>query len=164
MSFRFGWDEEKDRLNQNKQGAAFHEAKTTFGNPLALGIGDPDHSEAEDRWIEIGLSDERRLLVVWYTEQSGSIRIIGSREVTAKERRDYEGDPFHGVREMRPEYDFSAGERGKHAKSYTVGHNVRIQKAEGVVLLDPDLRERFPDSESVNKALRSLSSKGVDNA
>ena len=69
---------------------------------------------------------------------------------------------------MRPEYDFSAGERGRHYKSCCAGHSVRIEKAdgtveehpfgqaEGVVLLDPDLRERFPDSESVNKALRSL--------
>lgn len=73
---------------------------------------------------------------------------------------------------MRPEYDFSAGERGKNYKSYSAGHSVRIEKAdgaveehqfglaEGVVLLDPDLRERFPDSKSVNKALRSIPLKG----
>lgn len=73
---------------------------------------------------------------------------------------------------MRPEYDFSAGERGRHHRFYSAFHNVRIEKTdgtveanqfdltEGVVLLDPDLRDRFPDSESVNKTLRWIFSKG----
>ncbi|MBI3736155.1 hypothetical protein HY256_06545 [Candidatus Sumerlaeota bacterium] len=70
---------------------------------------------------------------------------------------------------MREEYDFSSGVRGKHFQKYRAGHRVRITKAdgaveehhftleEGAVMLDPDLRLRFPDSEAVNKALRSLS-------
>lgn len=52
--------------------------------------------------------------------------------------------------EMRPEYDFAAlgGVRGKYAARYAEGTNV--------VLLDPDVAELFPDSESVNRALRGL--------
>lgn len=50
--------------------------------------------------------------------------------------------------EMRPEYDFSGGVRGKYAGNYARGTNV--------VLLDPELVAAFPDSESVNDALRSL--------
>lgn len=50
--------------------------------------------------------------------------------------------------EMRPEYDFSAGVRGKHHKAYRTGTNV--------VFLEPDLIEAFPDSASVNQALRLL--------
>jgi hypothetical protein len=53
-----------------------------------------------------------------------------------------------GVREMRPEYDFSGGVRGKHAARYAKGTNV--------VVLDPDVAKVFPDSESVNEALRAL--------
>ena len=49
---------------------------------------------------------------------------------------------------MRPEYDFSGGVRGKYAKRYNQGTNV--------VLLDPELAEAFPDSKSVNDALRAL--------
>ena len=50
--------------------------------------------------------------------------------------------------EMRAEYDFSAGVRGKYVDRYRRGVNV--------VLIDPELAEAFPDSKSVNDALRSL--------
>lgn len=70
--------------------------------------------------------------------------------------------------EMLPEYDFSGGERGKHFKAYRHGHTVTIHKSdgttqvqhfkleEGAVMLEPDVREYFPDSEAVNNALRGL--------
>jgi hypothetical protein len=69
---------------------------------------------------------------------------------------------------MRDEYDFSKGVRGKHYKAYRNGHTVIVNKddgtqsiqyfkeEDGAVILDPDLRIHFPNSESVNKALRSL--------
>ncbi len=50
--------------------------------------------------------------------------------------------------DMRPEYDFRGGVRGKYYKEYMKGTNV--------VLLDPDVSAVFPDSESVNQALRVL--------
>ncbi len=49
---------------------------------------------------------------------------------------------------MRPEYDFSGGTRGKHARRYAEGTNM--------VLIDPDVAEVFPDSAAVNEALRAL--------
>lgn len=49
---------------------------------------------------------------------------------------------------MRDQYDFSKGIRGKYAKRYAEGTNL--------VLLDPDVAKKFPDSESVNKALRQF--------
>lgn len=52
------------------------------------------------------------------------------------------------TREMRAEYDFSGGVRGKYVDRYRRGINV--------VLLDPELAEAFPDSKSVNDALRAL--------
>ena len=70
--------------------------------------------------------------------------------------------------EMREEYDFSDGVRGKHYKAYREGHTVHIHKEDGstsvnyftqedgAIILDPDVKAYFPDSESVNKALRSL--------
>ena len=70
--------------------------------------------------------------------------------------------------EMLPEYDFSNGVRGKHYQAYQQGHRVIIHKAdgttvveefflpEGAVLLDPEVRAYFPDSEAVNRALRGL--------
>ena len=50
--------------------------------------------------------------------------------------------------EMRDGYDFSNGVRGKYARRYAEGTNV--------VALDRDVALFFPDSESVNEALRAL--------
>ena len=50
--------------------------------------------------------------------------------------------------EMRVEYDFSKGVRGKYAERYAEGSNI--------VILEPDVAAEFPTSESVNEALRSL--------
>jgi hypothetical protein len=50
--------------------------------------------------------------------------------------------------DMRSEYDFSGGVRGKHHRAYHKGTNV--------VLLEPDVAEVFKDSQSVNHALRML--------
>ncbi len=70
--------------------------------------------------------------------------------------------------EMLPEYDFSGGRRGKHARQYQRGHTAKINKTdgttviqhfkleEGAVVLAPDVREYFSDSDSVNEALRAL--------
>jgi hypothetical protein len=51
--------------------------------------------------------------------------------------------------DMLEEYDFSKGVRGKYAKRYTSGTNV--------VVIEPDVAKYFPDHDSVNQALRSLS-------
>lgn len=70
--------------------------------------------------------------------------------------------------EMRAEYDFSKGVRGKYFRSLEKGYTVHVHQsdgttvvnhytlAEGTVLLAPDVREYFSDSQSVNEALRSL--------
>lgn len=50
--------------------------------------------------------------------------------------------------DVREEYDFSGGVRGKYAAEYRAGANI--------VIIAPDLARVFPDSESVNEALRTL--------
>ncbi len=49
--------------------------------------------------------------------------------------------------EMLPEYDFSEGVKGKYADRFAEGTNL--------VCLQPDVAKEFPDSQSVNEALRS---------
>jgi hypothetical protein len=80
-------------------------------------------------------------------------------------------EPDDRADELKEEYDFSQGVRGKHYCAYRTGHTVRVTKedgtleerhfslADGAIMLDPDLKGSFPDSESVNKALRSLLSR-----
>ena len=56
MTLTFEWDEDKSRPNLRKHGVAFEEAKTVFNDPFAITIADPDHSDEEDRYVDIGLS------------------------------------------------------------------------------------------------------------
>lgn len=70
--------------------------------------------------------------------------------------------------EMLPEYDFRGGMRGKHYKAYQRGHTVTVHKSDGTtqvrhytledgaVMIESDVRKYFPDSETVNRALRGL--------
>lgn len=70
--------------------------------------------------------------------------------------------------DMRTEYDFRGGVRGKHYKAMEAGYIVTIHKADGTtivkdvmpkpgaVVLEPDIQAYFPDSDSVNRTLRCL--------
>ena len=71
-------------------------------------------------------------------------------------------------KDMRAEYDFKKGVRGKHHRNMQAGYSTTVHKAdgttvvknvmpkEGTVVLEPDIQPYFPDSESVNRALRCL--------
>ena len=70
--------------------------------------------------------------------------------------------------DMRAEYDFRGGVRGKHYRAMQAGYSITVHKAdgttlvkdvmpkEGAVILEPDIHAYFPDSESVNRTLRCL--------
>jgi hypothetical protein len=70
--------------------------------------------------------------------------------------------------DMRAEYDFSGGVRGKHYGAMQAGYTITIHKADGttvvkdvmpkkgIIVLEPDIRAYFRDSKSVNRALRCL--------
>ncbi len=79
-----------------------------------------------------------------------------------KPRRDHVAD------DLGSEYDFTGGVRGKHYQAYRHGFRIIVHKVdgtteecdytlpEGAVVLDPDVRAYFPDSDAVNRALRGL--------
>ncbi len=92
MSTEYEWNEEKAAANLSKHGVAFDEAKSVFEDPLHVDFYDPDHSYNEQRFIMVGQSTQGRLLIVSYTERGDVIRLIGAREATRRERRDYEED------------------------------------------------------------------------
>ena len=87
---KFEWDKNKAARNFSKHGVSFEEAKTVFDDPLYINLYDPDHSEDESRYLIIGASNRRRLLIASYTEKGNLIRIISAREVTRSEREAYE--------------------------------------------------------------------------
>ena len=86
----FAWDDEKAGLNLKDHRVSFEEAITVFADPLYGAYDDPDHSVEEDRYIAIGQSLRRRILVVAYKYQKHRTRIISAREATRGERRSYE--------------------------------------------------------------------------
>jgi uncharacterized protein len=64
MALRFLWNPRKTASNVRKHGVDFPEATTVFDDSLSVTIADSDHSEDEERFLSLGLSNRRRLLVV----------------------------------------------------------------------------------------------------
>jgi uncharacterized DUF497 family protein len=94
VHYNFEWDPIKGSDNLDKHGVAFEESATVFKDPKAISIFDPDHSETEDRWVTMGISEKGRLLTVIHTfrkesEDAFTIRIISSRNATKHETTSY---------------------------------------------------------------------------
>jgi uncharacterized DUF497 family protein len=90
VGYTFEWDPTKAETNLRKHGVAFGEASTVFGDPLSVLMLDPDHSVGEKRYILLGMSNRRSLLVVAFAERPPRTRIISARRAIRQERRKYE--------------------------------------------------------------------------
>jgi uncharacterized protein len=90
VPIRFEWNPRKAGVNQRKHGVSFGEAATIFGDPLALTAADPVHSDREDRFVTMGVSDRGRTLIIVHTDRGDAVRIISARRATRTERRQYE--------------------------------------------------------------------------
>ncbi len=90
-SLKFEWDARKATANLKKHGISFDEAKSAFFDEHAKLIDDPDHSEDEDRFILLGLSNSLRVVVVChcYRGDDDVIRIISARKATTRELKEY---------------------------------------------------------------------------
>ena len=86
----FEWDEEKAIINFKKHKISFEEAVSIFSDQNSITIYDQEHSETEERFIDIGISAGKRILVVVYIEIQNKIRIISCRKATKKETASYE--------------------------------------------------------------------------
>jgi uncharacterized protein len=93
MILHFQWDSRKAASNIKKHGVSFDEACTIFADPLSVTISDPALSDAEDRYLDLGLSHRGRLVVVSYVERGDSIRIISARRASSLEKKQYESAP-----------------------------------------------------------------------
>ena len=90
-SIQFEWDPKKAKVNLRKHNVSFEDAQSVFSDERALLIDDPDHSEEEDRFVLLGLSQSLRLLVVvhCYRAEGRVIRIISARKADADEQSIY---------------------------------------------------------------------------
>ena len=85
----------KPRKNFKQHGVAFERAATIFLDRSAFSEFDEAHSEAEERWITLGLDHTGVLLVVCHTfrddtESSARLRLISARKATKHEAAEYE--------------------------------------------------------------------------
>ncbi|HSR95746.1 MAG TPA: BrnT family toxin [Kofleriaceae bacterium] len=84
------WDEAKNRVNQQKHGISFEEAKELLVSGVDyLEIFDDAHSDFEDRFIAIGPIERGVVLVVWTERDEDTVRIISARWATKHEQRLY---------------------------------------------------------------------------
>lgn len=87
----FEWNRTKARANALKHGVTFEEARSVFYDEQARQFFDEEHSESEDRFVMLGLSDRFRILVVCHAANAKDevIRIISARKATRTERTFY---------------------------------------------------------------------------
>ena len=86
----YEWDPAKDELNQQKHGVSFAEASTIFLDPLHATVPDDRYAVDELRFRTVGYTVNNRLIIVAHVDRADRIRIISAREVTNRERRQYE--------------------------------------------------------------------------
>lgn len=91
-TIKFEWDEVKASTNLKKHGISFDEATTVFYDESGILFDDPEHSENEERFIIIGISENANLLVVChcYRQSETVIRLISARKATKTETKQYQ--------------------------------------------------------------------------
>jgi hypothetical protein len=108
----------------------------------------------EERFISIGRAASGVLMLACYTEHE---------EAQCSWRDTVRGQGVSAREMMREEYDLSNAVEGRHAERYAAGTEVwidgkRVEASSGAdfVKLDSDMKQAFPDAESVNEVLRML--------
>lgn len=85
----FEWHAIKAAINLEKHGISFEEVATVFWDENALLIADTEHSDDEERFVLLGMSEHLRILVVMHCERGDNIRIISARRATNNETKQY---------------------------------------------------------------------------
>ena len=84
----FEWDDDKATSNFEKHGVGFEDARAVFRDPFAVELFDDRKDYGEERYILIGMSVSK-ILVVAHTERNQRNRIISVRNAEPNERRYY---------------------------------------------------------------------------
>jgi uncharacterized DUF497 family protein len=84
----FEWSDRKSATNEAKHGVSFETARLVFDGPFAIEGRDLRESYDEERYVIIGMVDNR-LLFIAYTMRGNRIRIISARGAEPYERRKY---------------------------------------------------------------------------
>lgn len=174
MRYDFVWDPAKARKNLAKHGVPFEIAVAIFEDPLLFTKPDARHG---DRWITMGIANGQLLVVIHTDVETTTIKAMPRASGSSRRAAQPQGSDglivtsaeraFARAKGSRwpknfpksdedinlsdiPEQDFSGPDivRGKYRELALA--------AQGFVQLDSDIRPAFPDTKSVNKALRNL--------
>ncbi|PIS22721.1 hypothetical protein COT50_00490 [candidate division WWE3 bacterium CG08_land_8_20_14_0_20_41_10] len=86
----FDWDKGNMEKNSGKHQVMYKEAEEVFFNRPIRIFRDISHSQEEDRFVALGITDKKRTLSMAFTIRSSKIRIISARDQSHKERKIYE--------------------------------------------------------------------------
>ncbi|RIK32022.1 MAG: hypothetical protein DCC56_05105 [Anaerolineae bacterium] len=86
---KFIWDRSKNEANIKKHELDFADAYKVFESPMLVGL-DEREEYGEDRWIGIGLMENRVVVIVFTEPDEDSVRVISFRKATTDERNKYE--------------------------------------------------------------------------
>lgn len=86
----FDWDDGNAPKIWDRHEVSPGEAEQVFFNRPLVAVTDPKHSEREPRFLALGQSDAGRRLLVVFTFREHQIRVISARDMSRRERREYE--------------------------------------------------------------------------
>jgi uncharacterized DUF497 family protein len=88
--FEFEWDAGNQNKSRIKHGIHFTEAEEAFVNIPLIVLDDVKHSDAEQRYIALGKTNEGKRIFISFTYRNTKIRVISARNMNKKERGFYE--------------------------------------------------------------------------
>ena len=86
---KFIWDRRKNEANIKKHELDFADAYKVFESPMLVGLDDRE-DYGEDRWIGVGLMENRVVVIVFTEPEEDTVRVISFRKATTDERDNYE--------------------------------------------------------------------------
>ena len=87
---KFDWNKANINKNWKKHQVDFRECEEVFLNKSIKILYDIKHSQKENRFIALGISNKNRRLYVVFTMRGKKIRVISARDMSRKERKFYE--------------------------------------------------------------------------
>ena len=148
MPLAFEYDARKAAGNLKKHRVSFPEAITVFDDHLSSTLPDDQHSFHESAGspsaILRAIASSSSFTLKPSPASESSVPAPLQQPRSANMKKSPEPNPLA----ERPNLDFSKGVRGKHRD--------RMQEGTNIVFIAPELMDTFPDSDSVNDALRSL--------
>ena len=86
---KFIWDRRKNEANVQKHELDFVDAYKVFESPMLVGLDDREEY-GEDRWIGVGVIENRIVVIVFTEPEEDTIRVISFRKATTDEQKRYE--------------------------------------------------------------------------